>query len=140
MSISATRLDLWPAELITDPDAPDPADRRRVYPVRVVVTLDEILVWEDGRPPRLVFRDGLVSYSPAIPPHRATKEQRNDPSSMWAVATTDSGHALTFTRASGCGCGSRLKLLSLQSLLNQAEGSTPETGSAFTAVASTRDA
>lgn len=115
---SAVRLDLFPAELIADPDAPDPADRRRVYPVRVVVTLDEVLVYRDASPrPELVFRDGLVSFSPPVPAHRQTKAQRADPSSTWAVATTDSGHALTFQRASGCGCGSRLKVLSLQALL-----------------------
>lgn len=118
MSIQA-RMDLFPAELIVDPDAPDPQDRRRVYPVRVIVTLDEVLVFKDASPrPELVFRDGLVSFSPAPQPHRMTKAERRDPVNSFSIATTDTGHVLSFKRATGCGCGSRLKVLSLQALFD----------------------
>lgn len=124
---TAVRADVFPAELVGNPDAPDPADRTRVYPVRVVVTMDEVLVWEDGRVPRLVFRDRLASYSPPTPAHRATREQRKTGAHRWAVLTTDSGHAVSFARSSGCGCGSRLKVMSLASLLGTLDEPTTAT-------------
>lgn len=142
---TATRTDMWPAELRIDPDAPNKDDRRHVYPVRVVVTLDEILVFTDGRPPTLVFRDRLKSYSPPTPDVQATKEQLRTGSNRQAIATTESGHVLVFTRASGCGCGSRLKVLSLPTLLAIADGTdtktsaSPSASTPFAAMASTKD-
>lgn len=140
---AAIRTDVWPAELRVDPDA-SPEDTRHVYPVRVIVTLDEVLVFEDGRTPRLVFRDQLVEYSAPIHPIRATKEQRRQGLSSQHIVTTETGHVLVFVKASGCGCGSRLKLLSLRTLLdiaNQQTGQTEQTQTtdSFAAIASSRD-
>ena len=132
---TAIRADVFPAELLGNPDAPDPADRTRVYPVRVVVTLDEVLVFKDaGRRPELVFRDRLVSYSPP-PGRRAPLKDQKSGAARWAVLTTDSGHALSFARSSGCGCGSRLKAMSTQTLL----ALDAEKGDPMPSAASTRD-
>lgn len=151
MSTTAIRRDVWPAELHIDPDAPDPQHRRLVYPVRVVVTLDEVFVFADGAPPTLQFRDRLQSYSAPIPPQRATKQQLREGLDVRHIATTESGHVLVFTKASGCGCGSRLKVLSLGSLLTLAESSVSPVSLApaqpdqtanstpFTAAASSKD-
>lgn len=131
------RSDMFPAELVIDPDAPDPQDVRRVYPVRVIVTADEVVVFEDASPrPRIVFRDGLVSFSAPPPPHTLTRAERlANPLSEFTIVTTDSGHVLSYRRASGCGCGSRLKVLSLQALLST-PSSEPSPG---VAVASEKD-
>lgn len=146
-STTAVRHDLYPAELVADPDAPDPQDRRRVYPVRVIVTMDEILVFaEEGRRPNLVFRDRLASYSPALPAARVSKAERRSGAHQWAVATTDSGHALTWKRSAGCGCGSRLKTMSLSLLLSAADSradsqtGAPDDVSTTALLASSRDA
>ena len=130
-SRSAVRADVFPAELLVDPDAPNPEDRRRVYPVRVIVTLDEIFVFQDASPaPLLVFRDGLVSYSAPTPAHLVPKAERTTTPALFHIATSDTGHALSFKRASGCGCGSRLKVLSLQTLLDsQTQTPTAPSGS-----------
>ena len=136
----SVRADTFPAELIIDLDAPSPEDRVRVYPVRVVVTSDEILVLKDASPrPELVFRDLVLSYSQATPPHRLTRAQRKqEPLHEFSIVTTDSGHVLAFRRASGCGCGSRLKVLSLQALLDMYPDPRTQDGAAV-AVASTKD-
>lgn len=124
---SGVRKDMFPAELIIDPDTPD---RQHVYPVRVVVTLDEVLVFKDSsKVPVLVFRDELTSYSPPTPVQKATRQERKSQSYLWAVATTESGHALTWKRSSGCGCGSKLKALSLQALLDNAAVSDEDAAS-----------
>lgn len=121
---SGVRKDTFPAELTIDQDTPE---SQRVYPVRVVVTLDEVLVFKDApNVPVLVFRDQLSSYSPPKPVQKATREERRSGSYLWAVATTESGHALTWKRASGCGCGSKLKALSLQALVDNAAVSDEE--------------
>lgn len=137
---TAVRYDIWPCELQIDPEAPVPADRRHVYPARVVVTLTDIFVFTDG-PFALVFHDkllpGVDGFSPAVPPQR--RKKTDPPSSSWNIARSDSGHTLLFRKSSGCGCGSKMKGISFSALLAATTPApqTPATG--FSTVASVHD-
>lgn len=73
----------------------------------MVVTLEQVLVFADSSSgPQLIFSDNIVDYTPPNP--RAAK-LRNLYNPREALITTESGKTLAFHRASGCGCGSRLK-------------------------------
>lgn len=112
------RADVFPATVTVappDPDSPSastlthplPPTHRRLEKVRVVVTLDQVLIFEDSsQGPQLIFSERLQDYTP--PPKRG-QTIRTMHAPREATLLTDSGKTLAFSRSAGCGCGSQLK-------------------------------
>lgn len=84
-----------------------PDDHRKVEKCRIVVTLEEVLIFQDSaQGPELIFSEPLLDYTP--PPKRPSTI-RTMYTAREASLTTESGKTLAFHRSTGCGCGSRLK-------------------------------
>lgn len=124
MTSYQVRVDVFPAVITLNPPPAteeDPMPQAKTYEkARVVLTLDHMFVYLDGQPkPELVFEDSLVSYSPPLPATRVRKaSQLLDRSAQFE---TGEGYTGSFVRMSACGCGSRLKNMSLQDLLPNQE-------------------
>jgi hypothetical protein len=111
------RADVFPAVItLAPPDSPQratnqgrpPEDHRRLDKCRVVVTLDQVLIFQDASGgPQLIFSERLASYT--APPPTRSLTIRSQGQFREATATTDSGKTLSFARQGGCGCGSRLR-------------------------------
>jgi hypothetical protein len=100
------RADVFPARVsVTHPN--DPAQTPTLFDkARLIVTTDTVYVYQDSPSgPELVYTERLASYDAGVPVHRRTRTMP----AREASAVTDSGAEVTFARASGCGCGSRLK-------------------------------
>lgn len=116
MTSTRLRADVFPAVVVVAPadsDSPAtslsklPEDHRLVEKCRIVVTLEEVLIFTDSASgPQLVFAEPLVDYTPP-PKGRATIRNMYTPRE--ATLTTESGKTIAFHRSSSCGCGSRLK-------------------------------
>ena len=107
------RADIFPAKIqLTNPDD----TITEVEKARIVVTLDHVYVFVDGQPaPSIVFEDRLTSYTPPLPSTRVRNAtQLLDRS---AIFETEDGYTGKFLRMGGCGCGSRLKNMSLTNLM-----------------------
>ncbi len=105
------RTDMFPAVVnVIDADG-----KSTIYDkARVILTLDHMYVFQDANPtPAVVFEDRLISYNPPISPTKAkTPEELYE---RFARFETEDFSG-TFMRASGCGCGSRLKTATLATL------------------------
>lgn len=84
------RLDLFPATVVIGE-----LGEQRYHPARVVITDDAVYVFMDG--PN--FREPV--YEGRLEDYYVEGSVR--------YAVTDSGDTLRITKASGCGCGSRLR-------------------------------
>lgn len=118
MSSRQIRLDLFPASISF---SKEDAETQEFDKVRVVLTLDHIYVFSDQNAgaPKVVFSDTLVSYTPPIPLNRVRKaSQLSDRS---AHMETGEGFEGVLNRMSGCACGTRLKTLSIQTLMDAAD-------------------
>lgn len=107
-----TRADVFPARItLTDPEG----NESYLEKVRIVVTLDHVYVFQDENPrPVIAFEDRLTSYTPPTPSTRVRKShQLLDRSAKFE---TEDGYSASFLRMSGCGCGSRMKNMSLSKL------------------------
>lgn len=122
MTSYQVRVDLFPAiiNITTPADGLTEPETTTYEKARVVLTLDHMFVYLDGQPkPELVFEDTLVSYTPPLPATRVRKaSQLLDRSAQFE---TGDGYTGSFLRMSSCGCGSRLKNMSLQDLLPNQE-------------------
>lgn len=100
---SRLRADVFPARVVFHRSGSEP----EVYEkVRVVVTVDALFVFKDSaQGPTLSFFERLAKYDPGVPTHRRTRARPARP----ALATTNSGIEVTFSRLGSCGCGSRLR-------------------------------
>ena len=107
------RADVFPATVhLTDPET---GEETVLEKTRVILTLDHIFIYQDDNPaPKIVFEDRLNSYTPPIPATRVRKPA--ELLKRYAEFETESANG-KFQRASGCGCGSRLKNASLASLM-----------------------
>lgn len=83
---------------------------------RIVITLDHVYIFQDDQPlPSIKFEDRLVSYTPPVPATRVRKaSQLLD---RRALFETEEGYSAYFMKHGGCGCGSRLKTISLSTIL-----------------------
>lgn len=107
------RVDLYPATLRLTNES---GEERTLDKVRIVMTLDHVFVFQDANPkPAIVFEDRLNSYTPPTPATRVRKA--SDLLNRYAEFETADGTIGTFQKMSGCGCGSRLKTASLQSIM-----------------------
>lgn len=107
-----TRADIFPAKItIIDSEGKETYYEK----VRIVVTLDHVYVFRDENPaPVVAFEDRLTSYTPPVPSTRVRKaHQLLDRSAKFE---TEDGYSGSFLRMSGCGCGSRMKNMSLSKL------------------------
>ena len=107
------RSDVYPAAVtLTSEDGTETQYEK----VRIIVTLDHVYVFRDAQPaPEIVFEDRLVSYTPPIPATRVRRAaQLLNRSATFETADEMSGE---FIKMGGCGCGSRLKTISLTNLL-----------------------
>jgi hypothetical protein len=115
-SLPRLRADVFPAVVVVAPAGSStpatslsrlPEDHRKVEKVRIVVTLEEVLIFQDSsKGPELIFSEPLLDYTP--PPKRpSTIRTMHTPRE--ATLQTESGKTLAFHRSTGCGCGSRLK-------------------------------
>ena len=97
------RTDMYPARVsVTSSDGAT----QLFDQARLVITADAIYVFKDSPAgPTLVFNERMDSYDRGVPLYQRTRTRP----AREASAVTDSGSQVTFTRASGCGCGSRLK-------------------------------
>lgn len=140
---SRVRADVFPALVAVAPashtplDAADPATTATTYgrvnsaaghvqvdKCRVVVTLDRVLVFQDAPGgPSLIFSERIASYTP--PPSQRTLTIRTQATPREATITTDSGKTLAFRRATGCGCGSRLRSFDPLAAYEAASASAP---------------
>jgi hypothetical protein len=143
---SRVRADVFPALVAVAPAAPaapashapiDPATTATTYgrvnsaaghvqvdKCRVVVTLDRVLVFQDAPGgPSLIFSERIASYTP--PPSQRTLTIRTQATPREATITTDSGKTLAFRRATGCGCGSRLRSFDPLAAYEAASASAP---------------
>jgi hypothetical protein len=112
------RADVFPSTVVVSPpNSPSPAstapgsqllpDQRRLEKVRIVVTLEQVLIFQDSSSgPQLIFSEALLDYAPPTPMKQTL---RNMYAHREATLTTESGKTLAFFRSTGCGCGSRLK-------------------------------
>lgn len=83
------RIDMFPATVTVN-------GTESFAPARTYVTDDSVLVYMDAsNGPELVYSDRLADF-----------EGRR---TIGYTATTDSGDVVSINRASGCGCGSRLR-------------------------------
>lgn len=83
--------------------------------VRTVVTLDHVYVFQDANPhPTVVFEDRLTSYTPPIPSTRVRKASQLLDRKV--QLETEEGFTGTIVKMSGCGCGSRMKTMTLDKL------------------------
>lgn len=107
------RTDLYPVIVRVDPGT----EQEQVFDkARIVITLDHLYIFQDDQPvPSIVFEDRLTSYTPPVPATRVRKaSQLLDRSAKFE---TEDGHQGVFMKHGGCGCGSRLKNMSLSTLL-----------------------
>lgn len=106
------RADIFPVNLeLTKDDEVIRYDK-----ARIVLTLDHVYVFQDASPkPAVVFEDRLTSYTPPVAATRVRKAtQLLDRTAQFA---TEDGYTAQFIKTGGCGCGSRLKTASLDSLM-----------------------
>lgn len=87
------RLDIAPATLVFR--SVDTGTEETIQQTRVIVTVDRVYVFRDGRPPYEWYSARIESF-----------EGRN--TTGWQVVTAG-GDILTFRRGGGCLCGSQLK-------------------------------
>lgn len=118
---SGIREDVFPAIVVIAPEsaptassltsrAPGDDGTHVLDRVRVVVTLDRVIVFRDSASgPEAAFSERLADYVPAEPV-AGLRNRNNVPQE--SLLTTDSGKTLAFRRGSGCGCGSKLKTFS----------------------------
>jgi hypothetical protein len=108
------RTDMFPAVVnLIDPETGESSIHDKC---RVILTLDAMYVFQDAgsSTPTRIFEDRLVSYTPPTPATRVRKAyELLDRSAHFETAD---GYTGTFMRASGCGCGSRLKTSTLATL------------------------
>lgn len=108
------RTDMFPALVrLIDPSSGEAVVHDKC---RVILTLDHMYVFQDAgaKAPSRIFEDRLTSYTPPVPAPRVRKAF--DLMDRSAKFETEDGFTGTFVRASGCGCGSRLKTATLQTL------------------------
>jgi hypothetical protein len=106
------RADIFPVNLeLTKDDEVIQYDK-----ARVILTLDHVYVFQDATPkPTVVFEDRLTSYTPPVPQTRVRKaSQLLDRTAQFS---TEDGYNARFVKTGGCGCGSRLKTASLDSIM-----------------------
>lgn len=97
-----------PATVLRYPQPDDPDGHRLLQSVRVLVTDTHVYVFQDSaQGPRVVFAEPAASYTPSTPLHQRRTRDASKPAE--ATVTTRTGKTLAFSRAGGCGCGSRLK-------------------------------
>lgn len=83
--------------------------------VRTVTTLDHVYVFQDSNPhPKVVFEDRLTSYTPPVPATRVKKAAQLLDRKV--SLQTEEGFTADIVKMSGCGCGSRLKTMTLDKL------------------------
>lgn len=106
------RADLFPVNLTLTKDG----EETRYDKARIVLTLDHVYVFQDATPkPTVVFEDRLTSYTPPVPSTRVRKTaQLYDRTAQFE---TEDGYTAAFIKTGGCGCGSRLKTASLDSIM-----------------------
>lgn len=106
------RADIFPVNL----ELTKGEETTRYEKARIVLTLDHVYVFQDATPkPTVVFEDRLTSYTPPVPATRVRKaSQLNDRTARFE---TEDGYSASFIKSGGCGCGSRLKTASLDSLM-----------------------
>lgn len=106
------RADIFPVNLTLVKDG----EETQFEKARVVLTLDHVYVFQDATPkPTVVFEDRLTSYSPPVPVTRVRKtSQLYDRTARFS---TEEGYDAAFIKTGGCGCGSRLKTASLDSIM-----------------------
>lgn len=111
------RSDIYPSVFTTT----DADGNTTVYDkVRTVTTLDHVYVFQDANPhPTVVFEDRLTSYTPPVPPTRVKKAAQLLDRKV--SLETEEGHTATIVKMSGCGCGSRLKTMTLDKLFGDGE-------------------
>ncbi len=106
------RADIFPVNLELTKDG----EVTQYDKARIVLTLDHVYVFQDATPkPTVVFEDRLTSYTPPVPQTRVRKaSQLLDRTAQFA---TEDGYTARFVKTGGCGCGSRLKTASLDSIM-----------------------
>ena len=106
------RADIFPVNLELTKDG----EVTQYDKARVVLTLDHVYVFQDATPkPAVVFEDRLTSYTPPVPQTRVRKaSQLYDRTAQFS---TEEGYDGKFIKTGGCGCGSRLKTASLDSIM-----------------------
>lgn len=115
-ALSSIRADVFPAMLAIAPPESEtrattlgtlPDTIRVVEKVRVIVTLDRIVVFADSaKGPHVIFSERMDDY---VAPMKATRQTIRTMGPTEAQVTTSSGKTLAFRKAGGCGCGSKLK-------------------------------
>jgi hypothetical protein len=112
MASRQIRSDIYPSAFTyTDADG----NTKTIEKVRTVTTLDHVYVFQDGNPhPHIIFEDRLTSYTPPVPATRVKKAAQLLDRKV--TLETEEGFSAEIVKMSGCGCGSRLKTMTLDRL------------------------
>ena len=110
-------IDIFPAKLIADPDSAEPTTYGKVR-ARLTVN-NHLMVWQEQN--SYPHEAALVIDTIVTNIRSNTIGNNSVVRRMQAITmTTQTGRSLTITPQAGCGCGSRLKMLSNAQLNGQA--------------------